>query len=42
MVRRNQASATSSTRCYTRVAANLIAATPSPFDRLSLEVFPPD
>lgn len=32
----------SSTSRYTRVAANLIASIPSPFDRLSLEVFPPD
>ena len=32
----------SSTSRYARVAAHLIASTPSPFDRLSLEIFPPD
>ncbi len=32
----------SSTSRYTRVAANLIAGVPSPFDRLSLMVMPPD
>lgn len=32
----------SSTSRYTRVAADLIAATPSPFDRLSLRVMPPE
>ena len=31
-----------STSRYAQVAAKLIAATPSPFDRLSLEVIPPD
>jgi integrase/recombinase XerD len=32
----------SSTTRYAQVAANLIASTPSPFDRLSLTVIPPD
>ena len=27
---------------YAQVATNLIAGTPSPFDRLSLELLPPD
>jgi integrase/recombinase XerD len=32
----------SSTSRYTQVATNLIASTPSPFDRLSLMVVPPE
>ena len=32
----------STTARYAQVATNLIAGTPSPFDRLSLAVIPPD